>query len=66
MLVVYQAMDYYTKAAELNHARSAYNLAVLYLQSASRSTIEDRPEESVRLLEQAASLGLKEVYSTVW
>jgi len=54
-------MDCYSKAAKLNHARSAYNLAVLHLQSAYNSTSDDQLQEATRLLEQAASLGLKEV-----
>ena len=55
-------MECYAKAAKLGHARSAYNLAVLYLQSASNSTSDDQQCETVILLEQAASLGLKEVF----
>jgi len=54
-------MECYAKAAKLGHARSAYNLAVLYLQSASNST-NDNQHEAVILLEQAASLGLREVF----
>jgi len=51
----------YSKAAKLNHARSAYNLAVLHLKSSSSSVSDDQLLEATRLLEQAASLGLKEV-----
>jgi len=51
-------MEFYAKAAELNHARSAYNLAILHL----RLDGADHQQEVFRLLEQAASLGLKEVF----
>ena len=51
-------MECYAKAAELNHAKSAHNLAVLHL----RSTGGGHQQEAFKLLEQAASLGLKEVF----
>jgi len=54
-------MECYSKAAKLSHARSAYNLSVLHLQSASNSATDDQLREATRLLEQAAELGLKEV-----
>lgn len=56
--VVCQAMECYAKAARLNHVKSAYNLAVVYLQS----SVDAHHQEAVKLLEQAASLGLKEVF----
>ena len=65
MLNIQQAMACYARAAELNHARSAHNLAILYLQSLANSSNDDRQKEAVRLLEQAASLGLKEVFLRV-
>jgi len=55
-------MECYAKAAELNHARSAHNLAILHLRSSTSFTSDDQQQEAIRLLEQAASLGLKEVY----
>ena len=58
-------MECYAKAAKIGHARSAYNLAVLYLQSASNSTSDDQQHEAVILLEQAAGLGLKEVFLVI-
>jgi len=57
-MLFYQAMQCYRKAAELSHAKSAHNLAVLHL----RSPGADNQREAVRLLEQAADLGLKEVF----
>jgi len=55
---VYQAVECYTKAAELNHAKSAHNLAILHLQLPG----SEHQQEAIRLLEQAADLGLKEVF----
>jgi len=51
-------VECYAKAADLNHAKSAHNLAILHLRSAGA----DHQQETFRLLEQAASLGLKEVF----
>jgi len=63
-LNVCQAMECYAKAAKLSHARSAHNLASLLLQSSFSSTpTDDQQHEAVELLEQAAGLGLREVYS---
>jgi len=62
ILTVCQAMECYSQAAILNHARSAYNLAILHLQSASNSSTDEQLQEATRLLEQAAGLGLKEVF----
>lgn len=53
-----KAMECYAKAAQLNHARSAHNLAILHL----RTDGADHQQEGLRLLEQAASLGLKEAH----
>ena len=55
---MFQAVECYAKAAELSHAKSAYNLAVLHM----RSPGTDHLREGIRFLEQAASLGLKEVF----
>jgi len=54
-------MECYSKAAKQSHARSAYNLAVLLLKSESGSVPSDQLREVTRLLELAASLGLREV-----
>lgn len=62
MVVTFQAMQCYVKAAKLGHARSAYNLAILHLHSEYNSAVDGQRHKAIGLLQQAARLGLKEVF----
>jgi TPR repeat protein len=56
-LIVQQAAEFYLKASDLGHAKSAYNLAVMILQNLSDGSLQ----QAMTLLEKAADMGLKEV-----
>jgi TPR repeat protein len=54
---VKKAIELYMKAADLGHARSAYNAAILLM--ASSSSVVDS-QTALKMMEKAAEMGLKE------